>query len=146
LLWTADVVIAGDDLKLATGFARLGLSGDGGRSWWLPRLVGLPRARELMLAGRVLSAREAADWGLVSRVVTREALNDEALALARDLAAGPTAAYGEIRRLLTRAGSLTLKEGLTAERHACVRCDATADSREGITAYLERREPRFEGS
>jgi 2-(1,2-epoxy-1,2-dihydrophenyl)acetyl-CoA isomerase len=145
LLWAADVVLAADDLKLATGFARLGLSGDGGGSWWLPRLVGMPRARELMLGNRVLSATEAADWGLVSRVVALESLEDEALAVARELAAGPTAAYGEIRRLLARSGSLSLADGLAAERDACVRCGDTADGREGIAAFVERRPPRFTG-
>jgi 2-(1,2-epoxy-1,2-dihydrophenyl)acetyl-CoA isomerase len=145
LLWCADVVLAADDMKLATGFARLGLSGDGGSSWWLPRLVGMRRARELMLGGRVLSAAEALEWGLVSRVVGRERLEEEALALTRELAAGPTAAYGELRRLLARSGSISLADGLDAELAACTRGGATADGREGIAAFAERREPRFQG-
>jgi 2-(1,2-epoxy-1,2-dihydrophenyl)acetyl-CoA isomerase len=144
LLWCADVVLAADDMKLATGFARLGLSGDGGSSWWLPRLVGIRRARELMLGGRVLSAAEALEWGLVNRVVERERLESEALALMRELAAGPTAAYGEMRQLLARSGSISLADGLDAELDACRRGGATADAREGIAAFVERRAPRFQ--
>ena len=146
LLWCADVVLAADDAKLATGFARIGLSGDGGGSWWLPRLVGMPRARELLIGGRVLSATEAMDWGLVSRVVARDRLEPEALVVARELAAGPTAAYGEMRRLLARSLSLELADGLAAEQEAMVRSGATADAREGIAAFVERRAPRFRGS
>ena len=69
MLWASDLVIAAEDLVMATGFARLGLSGDGGSSWYLPRLVGMLRAKELILAGRVLNAAEALEWGLVSKVV-----------------------------------------------------------------------------
>jgi 2-(1,2-epoxy-1,2-dihydrophenyl)acetyl-CoA isomerase len=145
LLWCADVVLAADDLKLATGFARLALSGDGGSSWWLPRLVGMRRARELMLGGRVLSAPEALEWGLVTRIVKPDQLEDEALAVAREFAAGPTQAYGEMRRLLARSLSTPLAAQLAYERQACVRCGATADAREGIAAFVERRAPRFEG-
>jgi 2-(1,2-epoxy-1,2-dihydrophenyl)acetyl-CoA isomerase len=145
LLWCADVVLAADDAKFATGFSRLALSGDGGSSWWLPRMVGMRRARELLLVGRVLCADEAADWGLVSRVVARDRLEDEALAAARELAAGPTVAYGEMRRLLARSLSATLADQLAEEQRASARCGATADAGEGIAAFLERRAPRFQG-
>lgn len=145
LLWCADIVLAADDAKLAHGFAALGLSGDGGSSWWLPRLVGMRRARELLIGGRVLSAAEAEEWGLVSRVVPLERLEHQALAVTRELAAGPTVAYGEMRRLLARSLAVELEQGLTAEREAGVRCGATADAREGIAAFVERRQPRFEG-
>src|SRR5206468_11559804 len=90
LMWCADVVIAADDAKFATGFAALGLSGDGGSSWFLPRLVGLRRARELILHNRVLSATEALDWGLIDRVVPAADLDAEAEAAAAGMAAGPT--------------------------------------------------------
>jgi enoyl-CoA hydratase/carnithine racemase len=146
LLWCADVVVAADDLKLATGFARLGLNGDGGSSWWLPRLIGMPRARELLIGGRVLNAAEALELGLVGRVVSRAELEHEALAAARALAAGPTVALIEIRRLLIGSGERTLAEGLAAEHEAMIRTGATSDAREGVTAFVERRAPRFTGS
>lgn len=145
LLWCADVVIAADDAKIATGFAAIALSGDGGSSWYLPRIVGLRRAQQLMLDGRVLSAAEARDWDLVSRVVPRDRLETESRNEARRLAEGPTRAYGEMRRLLRRASSSTLEEGLAAEREAMARGGSTADAREGIAAFVERRTPRFEG-
>jgi 2-(1,2-epoxy-1,2-dihydrophenyl)acetyl-CoA isomerase len=145
LLWCADVVLLADDAKLATGFSRLGLSGDGGSSWYLPRLVGTLRATEMILEGRVLSATEALEWGLVSRVVPRDGLEQQAADLAQRLASGPTYAYGEMRALIRRALDVPLAEGLDAEREAIVRCGATADGREGITAFAERRSPRFSG-
>lgn len=145
LAWCSDFVLAAEDAKFATAFARLGLSGDGGSSWWLPRLVGLRRAQELLLGGRVLSAEEALEWGLVTRVVPRDRLQDEAEALATRLAAGPTAAYTEMRRLVREAPARSLAQALAAEAEAMERLGATADAPEGVSAFRERREPRFEG-
>jgi 2-(1,2-epoxy-1,2-dihydrophenyl)acetyl-CoA isomerase len=145
LLWCSDYVVVADDAKFATGFAALGLSGDGGSSWFLPRLVGLRRARELILHNRVLSAAEALDWGLVDRLVPRGELEVEAESAVAKLAAGPTVAYGEMRRLLWRSLSVDLEDQLTAEREAIVRCGATADAEEGIRAFIELRRPKFSG-
>ncbi|HEV2981713.1 MAG TPA: enoyl-CoA hydratase-related protein [Solirubrobacteraceae bacterium] len=145
LLWCADVVIAAEDAKLVAGFAELALSGDGGSSWFLPRVIGLRRAQEMMLGNRALSATEAAEWGLVNQVVPADRLTEQARRIARELAAGPTAAYGEMRRLLRRAFCTSLDDQLEAERRAMVRCADTADAREGITAFGERRAPTFAG-
>jgi 2-(1,2-epoxy-1,2-dihydrophenyl)acetyl-CoA isomerase len=145
LLWCADLVLLAEGTKLATGFARLGLSGDGGSTWYLPRLVGVRRAIELQLEGRVLSAEEAVEWGLASRVVPSESLAAEARAAAARLASGPTHAYGETRRLLRSAFDRDLRAGLDAEGAAMQRCARTADAREGIAAFIARRAPRFEG-
>ncbi len=145
LLWCADVVIASADLRLASGFVKLGLSGDGGSTWHLPRLVGMRRAMELTLDGLVLSAEEALEWGLVGRVVPVDALESEAEATACRYAAGPTVAYGHIRRLLRTSWSATFEEQLAAERVAIVDCGGTGDAREGIEAFTARRAPRFEG-
>jgi 2-(1,2-epoxy-1,2-dihydrophenyl)acetyl-CoA isomerase len=146
LLWCSDVVIAAADAVLATGFAEIALSGDGGSSWFLPRLVGMRRAKEMILFNRVLTAAEAVEWGLVSRVVPRDRLEAEAAETAARLAAGPTVAYGEMRRLLWRSLSAGLEDQLEAERQAIVRCGTTADAREGITAFVERRPPSFGGA
>lgn len=145
LAWCADFVLAAEDARFATGFAQLGLSGDGGSSWFLPRLVGLRRAQELLLGGRVLSAQEALEWGLVTRVVAPQALEREAEALVHELAAGPTVAYAEIRRLLRSSSTSSLAEQLAAEAEAMRATGATADAREGISAFAERRSPRFAG-
>jgi 2-(1,2-epoxy-1,2-dihydrophenyl)acetyl-CoA isomerase len=145
LLWCSDVVLAADDAKLIAGFAQLGLSGDGGSSWFLPRLIGLRRAHELILKNRMLSATEAAEWGLVTTVVPKDRLDEEALRVAHELANGPTTAYGEMRRLLRRSFTGGFEEQLEAEREAIVRCAATDDAREGITSFAERRSPNFAG-
>jgi 2-(1,2-epoxy-1,2-dihydrophenyl)acetyl-CoA isomerase len=145
LLWCADVVIAADDLRIATGFVHLALSGDGGSSWHLPRLVGLRRAQELIMGGRVLDAAEALDWGLVTRVVPAAELVEQALAQARALAAGPTYAIGRMKRLLLESSGHGYAEQLAAERDAIVDCARTGDAREGLAAFAARRPPRFAG-
>ena len=145
LLWCADVVLLAEGTKLATGFSRLGLSGDAGSTWYLPRLVGLRRAIELQMEGHVLSAEEAVEWGLANRVLAPDALDAEARAVAQRWAAGPTRAYGEMRRLLRRSLDRDLRVGLDAESDAMQRCARTADALEGIGAFIARREPGFEG-
>jgi enoyl-CoA hydratase/carnithine racemase len=145
LLWVADVVLAADDLRIVTGFDKLGLSGDGGSSWFLPRLVGLRRARQLLLAGRSLSAADACEWGLVDRVLPRADLVAEAEAEVARWAAGPTAALGRTKALLLRSTGADYADHLAAEEAAMVACAADRDVREGVTAFLERRRPTFTG-
>jgi len=145
LLWVCDVVIAAADLRLATGFAGLGLSGDGGSSWALPRLIGERRARALMLAGRKLDAQVALEWGLVDRVVERERLEAEAEAEAEALARGPSMAFAHIKRLLRASRSNRLPEQLAAEQAAMIECAATEDARAGILGFAEDRRPEFQG-
>jgi 2-(1,2-epoxy-1,2-dihydrophenyl)acetyl-CoA isomerase len=146
LLYAADVVIAGDDLKVATGFARLALTGDGGWSYYLPRLVGMRRAQELALEGRVLDAAEALEWGLVTRVLPVAEIEAEARRVAERFAAGPTLALAGMRRLLRESWGATVREQLTAELDTITATGETADAREGVTAFVQRRAPRFEGS
>lgn len=145
LAWIADFVLASEDAVFATGFARLGLSGDGGSTWFLPRLIGLRRAQELVIGGRVLTAAEALEWGLVTRVVPPADLEAQAEALAARLAAGATVAFAHMRRLLRDSWSATLEQQLDAERAAMKVCAATADAREGVSAFVQRRSPRFTG-
>jgi 2-(1,2-epoxy-1,2-dihydrophenyl)acetyl-CoA isomerase len=145
LLWCCDLVIAATDLRLATGFAGLGLSGDGGSSWVLPRVVGPRRARQLALFGQRVEAEQALAWGLVDELVEPEHLRAEAEQRAAELAAGPTAAYGHIKRLLRASDQNSFAEQLEAERAAMVATAATADAREGISSFAERRRPQFRG-
>jgi 2-(1,2-epoxy-1,2-dihydrophenyl)acetyl-CoA isomerase len=100
LLHAADVVVAADDSRFALGYAAIGLASDGGNTWFLPRLVGLRRAQQLMLLNRRLTAAEALDWGLVTEVVPAAEVEDRARQLAQRLAAGPTQAFGRMKRLL----------------------------------------------
>lgn len=143
LLWIADVVMAADDLRIVTAFDKLGLSGDGGSFWYLPRLVGLRRARQLLMGGRALGAEEALEWGLVDQVVPRTELEAAAEAEVARWAAGPTYAYGRMKRLLQQSSVTDYATHLQAERAAMAECAGRADVREGVTAFLERRRPVF---
>ncbi|MBB2505958.1 enoyl-CoA hydratase/isomerase family protein, partial [Amycolatopsis echigonensis] len=145
LLCIADIALAAEGTKFATGFAALGLSGDGGNSWFLPRLVGLRRASQLYLDERVLNADEALDWGLVSEVVSADRLEARTSEVARRLAQGPTRAYGEIRRLLRDSWSASLPEQLHAETEALARTAATLDAVSAIDAFAHKTRPNFEG-
>ena len=145
LVYVADIVLAAESTRCAAGFAGLGLSVDSGGTWFLPRLVGTRRAAELCLGQRVLSAREAAEWGLISRVVRDEDLTAEAETVARRLAAGPTRALGEIRALLRRSPDAELGDQLLAESEALARTGATRDAAHGIASFMAKTKPDFEG-
>lgn len=143
LLWAADIVIAAEDLQLVTAFSRLGVSGDGGGTWYLPQLVGLRRALELMLESPVLNATQALDYGLVTRVVPRDALADEAEATVANLANGPTRSIALQRTLIRRGSERSLREGLAAELEAMRLSGQTSDAKEGMAAFMQRRKPAF---
>lgn len=145
LLWAADLVLAADNTRLLLAFAKLGLSGDGGSSWYLPRLIGLRRALDLVMSERVIDATEAVDLGLVTSVVPLGRLEEESEAAVRRLADGPTAALGAIRRLYRQGLASDLSEALRREKEAIVRMADSADAREGIAAFQEKRQPHFEG-
>ncbi|MFC5995018.1 enoyl-CoA hydratase/isomerase family protein [Pseudonocardia hispaniensis] len=145
LLWLADIVLAADDLKLATGFVKLGMTGDGGSSWYLPRLVGLRKALELSLRSTPVTACEACELGLVTRVVPVADLAKAADEQAAEFAAGPTWAYGGIKRLYAQTWSRSYPEQLVAEYDAMVAGASRGDVREGILAFAQRRAPEFDG-
>lgn len=145
LTYSGDIVLAADNSRFALGFSALGLSPDGGNSWFLPRLVGTRRAQELYFENRVLDAQEALDWGLVTRVVPLAELEAQALACATRLAHGPTLAFAETRRLFRDAGSATLSEQLGAETEALSRTAATEDAPAAIAAFTNKRPPVFRG-
>ncbi|CAB4922796.1 unannotated protein [freshwater metagenome] len=145
IAYAADVVVAADDLRVAAGFPALGLSGDGGTSWHLPRLVGLRRAQELLVENRILDAAEALDWGLVTRTVPRAELAAEVERTAARLAAGPTRSLGRARRLLRTSSTTSIGDRLAEERESMRELGDTADAREGVRAFAEKRAPRFEG-
>lgn len=145
LLWCSDVVLVARDLRLLTGFAGLGLSGDGGWSWALPRLIGERRTRSLVLLGHSVDAGQALALGLVDRVLEPSQLLAEAEAQAAHLAAGPTEAYRRIKQLLRAGPASGFVEQLEAERQAMLACARSEDAREGISAFLEQRQPAFTG-
>lgn len=143
LVWCADHVVAAESTKIATGFAEIGLSGDGGSSWHLPRLVGMRRAKEMILEGRVLDATTALDWGLVNRVVPDADLLDTALDQARFFTTRSITATRQAKRLLAASMSSTHREQLSTELEAMLVCGAAQDARVGIRSFVERRRPVF---
>ncbi|HKD68624.1 MAG TPA: enoyl-CoA hydratase-related protein [Candidatus Binataceae bacterium] len=145
LVFGADLVIAAESARFTMAYTRAALSPDASTSFFLPRLVGLRRALDLTLTNRVLSAREAMDWGIVNRVVPDAELAEAAQGLAREMAGGSTAAFGAAKRLLRESFSNTLETHLQAEARTIADRARSADTGEGITAFLEKRAPRFRG-
>ena len=139
-----DLVVAARSAFFALGFTRLGLVPDGGATWLLPRLVGLGRARELALLGERLPAEKAYAWGLIHKVADDEAMMDEALALASRLSHGPKA-LALTRKLFWESSHHSFEEQLRREQAAQSVAGATADFREGLAAFIEKRDPRFRG-
>jgi enoyl-CoA hydratase/carnithine racemase len=132
------------DAKLTTAFARRGLVAEHGSSWILPRLVGPARALDLLLSGRVVLAEEALEFGLVNRVVPRESLLEETLAYAHDLAVNCSpASMATIKRQVYADLERPLRPALEAADELMLRSFAAPDFVEGVTSFVERREPRF---
>src|SRR6266852_6403676 len=140
-----DLVLCARSAYFLQAFRRIGLVPDGGSTWILPRLVGKARAMELSLLGERLPSETALQWGLVNRVVDDAQLMDKAKDLARDLANGPTVALGLIRRLYWESAGNSYEEQLNLERQMQRKAGNTADFREGVRAFLEKRPTKFKG-
>ena len=140
-----DVIVAGESARFSEIFAKRGLAVDGGSSWLLPRLVGLHRAKELAFFADILSAAEAAEIGLVNRVVPDGELDGFVADWAARLAAGPPIALSMTKRMLNSSMSMTLQQALEAEAMAQTVTLATEDTREAIGAFMEKREPIYKG-
>ncbi|MCO7240570.1 enoyl-CoA hydratase/isomerase family protein [Aeromicrobium sp. CnD17-E] len=138
LVLGGDLVVAGRSAAFVTAYTSVGLTPDGGQSWLLPRVVGLQRALELTLTPRRLSAEEAREWGIVTRVVDDEAVADEALALARRLADGPARAFGRARRLVRGSFETPLSDQLDREARSIATSVAEPESAELIGRFLSR--------
>lgn len=145
LACAADLTIAAESARFTMAYTAAGLSPDGSATYFLPRLIGLQRTKELMLTNRRLSAEEALAWGLVTRVVPDAELHDAADKLACTLAAGPTPAFGTVKKLLMTSALQDLEPQLAAEADGIIAMAKRADGREGIAAFLEKRRPSFQG-
>jgi len=145
LVAACDLVVAGRSVKFTMGYTKAGLVPDGTSSFYLSRVVGLRRAMDLVLTNRVLSAEQAEDWGLVSRVVDDDKVVEEATTLARQLAAGPTKAFGLAKRVLYAGASSPLEEAMERESASIAAAATTADAQEGIAAFLAKRAPQYQG-
>jgi 2-(1,2-epoxy-1,2-dihydrophenyl)acetyl-CoA isomerase len=144
-VYAADVVIADETARFVTAFARLGLSGDGGGTWHLPRIIGPRRAAAAYLRNMPITAREALDWGLVNEVVPDTELRARATAVAVEWAKGPTVAFSTMRALLRDSWRNDLPAQLSAETRGLKHTGDSADAAEAITAFVNKRHPTFAG-
>jgi 2-(1,2-epoxy-1,2-dihydrophenyl)acetyl-CoA isomerase len=145
LALACDLIIASDRARFSEIFIRRGLAMDGGNSWTLPRAVGLRRAKQMALFGDMVSAADALAWGLINEVVPADELHKIGLEWGRRLAAAPTTAISLIKRQLDDSALLTLEQAVEVEAQVQHITYTTSDAREGIMAFLERRDPRFTG-
>ena len=145
LAMAADLRLLGESAGFNMAFTGIALSADTGATYWLPRLVGMPKARELLLMPRTVRAAECLQIGLATEVVADDGLAARAAELARTLAAGPTAAYAAIRRALAYSATHDLPESLAHEAELMSLTGGTADHAEAVEAFLAKRPPVFTG-
>lgn len=142
---SCDILLAAESAVFLSAYTASALTPDGSSTYFIPRLVGLRRAMDLMLTNRRLSAAEALEWGMVSQVVPDDDLMSTATELAARLAIGPTKAFGATKRMLHDSLSSSLETQMELEARTIADITKTADAREGITAFLEKRRPSFTG-
>ena len=140
-----DLVIAARSASFVQAFSKIGLIPDSGGTFFLPRLVGSARAMGLALLGEKLSAEQAADWGLIWKVVDDDALSSESTGIAKQLAEGPTSGYGLLKKALAMSAGNTLDAQLDLERDLQRKAGRTPDYAEGARAFMEKRPPNFTG-
>jgi 2-(1,2-epoxy-1,2-dihydrophenyl)acetyl-CoA isomerase len=145
LAFACDLVYATPDARFCEIFVRRGLSLDCGGSWLLPRLIGMQKAKELAFFGDWIDATQAAELGLVNALLDPETVERSIAEKLATLAARPPIALGQIKQSMHRSTSLTMAEALEVEAVAQAACTASEDFAEGMRAFLEKREPRFEG-
>lgn len=146
LVASCDFAIAADNSAWSMAYTNLGVTPDGGATWFLPRLVGARRARELVLLSDRFSGQDALRLDVVNRLAPADQVQAEALVLAQRLAAGPTFAYGNAKKLLAASFENTLDEHLEAEAASFFACSETQDFAEGVTAFATKRKPTFSGN
>jgi enoyl-CoA hydratase len=145
LAMCCDIRVVAEDAQLGQPEIKLGLIPGGGGTQRLPRLVGIGRAMLLNMTGDFIDGRTAYEWGLVEKVVPRDELMDAALGIAQTIAARSPVSIGVLRELARTCRDLPLEEGLRREAEGFRRCLASEDGLEGVTAFLEKREPEFRG-
>jgi len=141
----ADFTVAAETATFWEPFVARGFTPDSGATWLLPRLVGIARAKELLLLGEQISGAQAAEWGMIHRAVSEADLDEAAESLVRRLADGPTVAIGLTKRCVHGALGTSLVEAMAKEALALELSSRSQDFREGLAAFRERRTPKFEG-
>ena len=146
LVLAGDLVVAAESARFTMAYSKIGATPDGSSSYFLPRLVGLRRAMELYFTNRVLTAREALEWGLITRVVPDTEFKGAVETLARELAQGPSKAFGAAKRLFQQSTWESLETQMELESQAIAKSGHTADFREGVTAFANKKAPVFRGA
>ncbi|MFZ2176090.1 MAG: enoyl-CoA hydratase-related protein [Rhodococcus sp. (in: high G+C Gram-positive bacteria)] len=139
----ADVIVGSPSTTFLPAYPGIDLSPDGGMTWTLPRLVGFARARDMLLTNQPIRGRAAFDSGLLTRFVDDDQVLSTAESIAVELASGPGSAHGAIKRLLWQAQRVELSPQLDAEAESIAYLAGSADGREGVAAFVERRRPNF---
>lgn len=142
---SCDFAVCSEAATFSSAYTRIGLSPDGGSTFFLPRLVGSKRAAELIMLSETLDAPSALAMGIVNRVVAADNLADEVMKLANKLAAGPTQAFAQTKRLINQSFETPMRAHLDDEIRRFATCASTNDFKEGVTAFVEKRKPQFTG-
>lgn len=145
VMMACDFAIASTAAQFKTAYTQIGLSPDGGSTYFLPRLLGMRKATELIMLSETINAEQALALGLVNRVVGIDALSNEAMQFAERLAAGATQAYARAKRLINQSWHTPITEHLADEIAYFADCAKTNDFKEGVTAFVEKRKPKFTG-
>lgn len=140
-----DFVIASEKASFMGAYTAAGLSPDGSSSYFLPRLIGERRAKDMLITNRKVGAQEALSWGLVNQVVEAGAELGVAKELAATLAAGPTKAFGSVKRLITASSTQNLEAQMAMEAELIAANSGGIDGQEGVNAFMERRRAEFKG-
>lgn len=146
LALACDLIVAAEDSKFALSFSQVGLISDGGGLYFLPRMIGPYRAKELFFSGEPITAQQAFDYGIVNRLFPLGELQEGTLNYANQLAKGPSKAFGKIKRIADQSFTSTLPEILEQERLTQAMMVTTEDHREGVQAFKEKRRPVFKGN
>lgn len=145
IAFACDIVLAARSASFIQAFCKIGLVPDSGGTWTLPRLVGHARAMALSMLGDKISAEQAQSWGMIWQVIDDEQLKDEALSLAKRLATQPTKGLALIKRAIQSSWNNSFDEQLDLERDLQTLAGRTEDYREGVKAFMEKRQPDFKG-
>ena len=143
LMLGCDIRVAVENTRFTQAFVKIGLSPDGGGTYFLPRLIGYARACELTMLPTELDAKKAFDWGLINKVVLLDDFEDEIKMISNKLANGPTGAIGRTKLLLNHSYDKTLAEQMEAERLMQIKNSSSKNFDEGLKAFVEKRKPKF---
>lgn len=145
-VWAADIAVAAASTTFVPAFSKLGVTGDGGWSWHLPRRIGVARATNIMLQDVPISAQQAVDWGLIAECVPDDRAYERGLEIATNLAQGPTLGLGGMRRLIRESWDNSLASQMNSETDGLAFSGRTKDMQNAVSSFLRKEAPRFSGN